>query len=227
MKAGAAAAVSLLGACAVFVAVALALVPASALADGDPASDVLAAQEAFVPADADATPARQAQLLALTSSASRAGIPVRVALIASREDLGSVGELWLSPQRYAQFLGEELSLLFHGSVLVVMPSGYGIYRIGGPTLDAKALAGLARPGSAKALAPSGARAVELLAAAANLHLAVTAPSRETAPAHAQAGEIGWLAFWLGCLPILISWTASLRARPVVLRRHGRSPRPSP
>ena len=60
---------------------------------------------------------QQAQLVALLAAARRSGYQLRVALIASSTDLGSVTELWRQPQSYAQFLGQELSLVYRGPVL--------------------------------------------------------------------------------------------------------------
>ncbi len=60
-------------------------------------------------------------------AAAKSGYPLRVAVIASPADLGSVTPLWRQPQAYAGFLGEELSLLYKGTLLVVMPDGFGLY----------------------------------------------------------------------------------------------------
>jgi hypothetical protein len=65
-----------------------------ALADGDPASDVLAETPVFFPADASIPAARQSQSLGLVRAAQRRGYPIRVALIAKQDDLGSVAALW-------------------------------------------------------------------------------------------------------------------------------------
>ncbi len=103
----------------------------TALADGDPASDVLAQEPIFLPQDAGIPPRQQAQLAALTQAAARSGYPIRVALVASSADLGSVTELWRQPQSYAKFLGQELSLVYRGPLLVVMPNGVGFYSASG------------------------------------------------------------------------------------------------
>ena len=55
----------------------------SALADGDPASDVLASQPLFAPADGGFAQSDLARLNGLLSSAQRQGAPIRVALIAA------------------------------------------------------------------------------------------------------------------------------------------------
>jgi len=102
-----------------------------ARADGDPASDVLASQSLFLPADGGFSPAQAAQLSGLLSSAQRNGFPVRLALIATPADLGSVSALWRMPASYAEFLAKELPLVYHGTLLVVMPNGFGVSQVGG------------------------------------------------------------------------------------------------
>jgi hypothetical protein len=52
--------------------------PASGLADGGPASDVLASQPLFLPQDEGIAAARHAQLGALLAAARRSGYPIRV-----------------------------------------------------------------------------------------------------------------------------------------------------
>jgi cytochrome oxidase Cu insertion factor (SCO1/SenC/PrrC family) len=107
------------------VAIALGGAAAVARADGDPASDVLVNQRTFVPSDAHAGRGQAARLDALLARAQRAGYPVRVAIIATGYDLGSVTVLWHRPRVYARFLGIELSLIQRRPLLVVMPNGFG------------------------------------------------------------------------------------------------------
>jgi hypothetical protein len=190
----------------------------SARADGDPASDVLAAQTAFLPQDGDLSPAQQAQLAQLVGSATDTGFPLRVALIATRSDLGSVTALWRRPASYAQFLAQELSEVFRGTLLVVMPDGFGVARVGAGAGSAAgvgdALAGLARPGSATALGGATISAVQRLAAAAGHRL--TAPRADvtrSAGAPSRTGAIAWVAFVVGAIAIVIAWAISLRVRP--------------
>ena len=64
------------------LAIALAAWPGRALADGDPASDVLTETPVYFPADAGIPAARQVQLLKLVRQAASRGYPLRVALIA-------------------------------------------------------------------------------------------------------------------------------------------------
>jgi hypothetical protein len=115
---------------------------ATARADGDPASDVLATQSLFLPQDASIPPAQQAQLATLVSETARSGYAIRVAVIASSTDLGSVTALWGQPQNYAHFLDQELSLVYHGPLLVVMPAGFGVAGVGSAVSARQALAGV-------------------------------------------------------------------------------------
>ena len=141
--------------------------PPLALADGDPASDVLASQLVYVPGDGDFAPAQTAQLDGLLAAARRAGVPVRVALIATQADLGSVTELWAKPQSYAEFLGQELAQVYRGRLVVAMPAGIGVYDIGKGGAQAPAAGVAASRGS---LVTTAMHAVEDLAAAAGHRL---------------------------------------------------------
>jgi hypothetical protein len=194
----------------------------SAKADGDPASDVLATQALFLPWDANVPTAQQAGLAGVVSSAQRHGFPIRVAMIASGSDLGSVSALWRLPQQYAQFLGEELSLLYHGTLLVVMPDGFGLYGPApGVAAGHSALAGLHPAAGGPVLGTAALSAVQRVAAAAG-HPVTVPTAAATAPASAagSTGAIPILAFVLGLALIAAAWTASWRARPPRLRGRG-------
>ncbi len=205
------------------LALALALVawPARAVADGDPASDVLTETPVYFPADAGIPATRQAQVLKLVDEAARRGYPLRVALIAHRSDLGSIGALWSKPNVYSWFLGTELSLVFHGTLLVVMPNGYGVDVIGEPGAAAKTQAAAAplihlapAGGGGEALADSAITAVQRITSAAGIPL--TLP-RATVPAAAASGGvdvIAWAVLAAGIGVLVAAWTASVRARPL-------------
>src|ERR1700733_15689964 len=107
------------------VALIAAAVPPVARADGDPGSDVLVYQDLFAGSDAGLSVQQQVQLGDVLKTAAREGFPVRVAIIASPFDLGSVTELWHQPREYARFLGIELSLAYKQRLLVVMSNGFG------------------------------------------------------------------------------------------------------
>lgn len=183
-----------------------------AVADGDPASDVLATQNLFLPADAVRPGNHAAQLSALLASAQRSGYEVRVALIAAPTDLGSITELWRQPQNYAKFLGQELFLVYRGPVLVVMPNGFGLYQGAGSTAaEARVIRDLGLPGAA--LASAAVAAVQRLAENAGHPLSL-APSGSPAPKAAASETVAWLVFALGVAVVLLAWAASLRARPL-------------
>jgi hypothetical protein len=184
-----------------------------ARADGDPASDVLATQPLFLPQDAGIPFAQQGQVTGLVEAADRSGYPIRVAIIASSTDLGSVTELWHQPQTYARFLGQELSLVYRGPLLVVMPGGYGISAGGLPDpAGASSLAGLRTPTGGAALGAAALTAIERLAEASGHSLAVPAATATTS-AGGTDGAIPLFVFALGAVLIAVAWTASLRARP--------------
>jgi hypothetical protein len=182
-----------------------------ARADGDPASDVLATQQLFLPQDAPAPPAQQTQLTEFLQEAARGGYPIRVALIASATDLGSVTALWRQPQLYARFLGQELSLAYHGPLLVVMPNGFGLYH-----LPPGSTTHLATANTSAGLVSAAVTAVRRLAAAAGHPLAL--PKAKTTKASGNNSAAEWIAFALGALAIAAAWTASLRTRPLNIGR---------
>jgi hypothetical protein len=193
--------ISLLAVC----LLALALWPAgSARGDGDPASDVLASQPLFLPQDASTSGEQQAQLGALVSAAARNGYPLRVAVVASSSDLGSVTALWGQPANYSRFLSEELSLVYRGPVLVVMPGGYGLSREG-RTLSAGSVAG-------GGLASAALTSIRRLAAAAGHALPASAATLP--PGSGSTDVVALLVLAAGAALIALTWTASLRARPL-------------
>jgi hypothetical protein len=154
---------------ATLVAITLALTgltAAQALADGDPASDVLLGQNVFYPYSPAVTSSLQKTLDGETASAKKAGFPLKVALIASPVDLGVVPDLFDKPQQYASFLDQEISYMTKQPLLVVMASGYGVVGVSAPATSA--VAGLSKPAGSQtdALAHAAIAAVPKLAAAA-------------------------------------------------------------
>ncbi len=194
--------------------------PARARADGDPASDVLVTQPLFLPFDAAVPSRRQAQLAALLQEAAKSGYQLRLALIVSPADLGSVSELWGKPQAYAEFLGDELSLVYRGTLLVVMPAGVGIYRDGG-SLGAErvALQRVPTPGDGDRVAVAALTAIERVAAAAGHPLALPSATLVPVTAHGRPETAAWVVFVLSGVLVAAAWTVSLRA--TALRVRGR------
>jgi hypothetical protein len=168
----------------VLLALGLALTaPSGALANGDPASDVLAGGDVFVPGEFNSAPPtgllppdRVAQLRALVMDSRAHGYRIKIALISAPSDLGLVYQLWRQPQRYASFLGQELRAYwsYRGRLLVVMPNGLGFSRGGKAVAADQAVVDRIAPphGSAVALATAATRAVVRLAAGAGVPVKV-------------------------------------------------------
>jgi len=139
--------------------------PGFSLADGDPASDVLLGQNVYYPYSPPVPQGVQRTLNAETAAAKKAGLPIKVALIATAVDLGVVPELFGQPQNYAKFLDKEISFQGPQPLLVVMPSGYGIQGVSAKA--AAAVNGLSPPKgkTSAALAQAAVTAVAKVAAA--------------------------------------------------------------
>jgi hypothetical protein len=162
------------------LALALAVALPAARADGDPASDYLLSGPSFLsPYDGHVPTATQNSINALLAGAKARGFPLRLALIATPYDLGSVPILFGKPQLYAKFLGEEDYYYWKDELLVVMPNGYGIYKASAlPAADRAAIAALPRPHTASgaALGLAAETAVRALAARHNITLAGGTPA---------------------------------------------------
>src|SRR3954453_4093069 len=103
----------------------LALLPGAALADGDPASDVLLAQDVYYPYAPKASKPLTTASDALTKRVRAAGYPMKVALIEAPSDLGAYPNLFGDTQNYANLLAKEIAFNSHPHLLVVMPTGFG------------------------------------------------------------------------------------------------------
>ena len=126
----------------VIVVVAFAGRAGMARADGDPASDYLVRVDVSLPSPGPSARA-SAQLLAQVEAVYAAGYRIKVAVIATAYDLGSISSLLGHPTAYAHFLGIELSSIYVGPLLIVMPAGFGIYDRGGSTAaEKRVLAGI-------------------------------------------------------------------------------------
>jgi len=118
----------------VFAVVAFAGGTGSAFADIDPASDVLPLQDVFLPYNPKVCTQLSTALRKLTARSRKAGYPVKVAVIASKRDLGGVSTLFGDPKAYARFLAQELvtyapqvgTTYDNPPLLVAMPSGFGL-----------------------------------------------------------------------------------------------------
>ena len=142
---------------------------AGARADGDPASDILPTDSVYFPLNqpsADAQGALTSAVIAVYANGDR----VKVAVIATPDDLGAIPSLMNKPDDYARFLGQELAGFYVGPLLIVMPSGWGVYD-GGRSVAAEngVLSGIDVSGSSPDnLVRSAATAVQKMEAAGAL-----------------------------------------------------------
>ena len=154
--------------------VALAFLAPAALADGDPASDFLLSQSSFLsPYDGKIPTAQQKRIEAMLQSAKAQGFPLKLAVISTRYDLGAVPILYKKPQTYAKFLAQEDYYFWKDELLVVMPNGYGLYKLKNlPPEDKAVIAKLPKldTTSGPALADAAERAITALAARRGLTL---------------------------------------------------------
>jgi hypothetical protein len=113
------------------VALSLALLSAQrAVADADPASDILLGSQVFYPYQPAVSPALQKQLGQTLSGLKANGLNLKVAIIQSPVDLGALPNIFGKPQQYADFLDREISFNTPQPLLVVMPSGFGVAHAG-------------------------------------------------------------------------------------------------
>ena len=135
---------------------ALLLAPA-ALADGDPASDVLVPPDIRVYMTNGAKDASlESRVQDTAQKVSDAGLPIKVAIIGNKTDLGAIPQLWAKPQVYARFLGAELRFVYKDTLLIVMPQGFGI---NGPYSAAARARGAVRHRPAEGHEPAGSHRV--------------------------------------------------------------------
>jgi hypothetical protein len=123
-------------------------VPAAAQADGDPSSDVLLLQDVYLPYSPQ-VPKPVADALNRTVKQLHAkGYALKVAVVATKTDLGTVPQFLGRPGPYATFLESEIKFNKAKPLLVVMKGGFGTAEIA-----PKVAAGL--DGVAKAKSSSG------------------------------------------------------------------------
>lgn len=210
-----------------------ALAPAQrAWADGDPASDVLLSQDVFFPYAPNTTSKPVERALADTVKRAREkGFPVKIALIASARDLGSVAQLYTEPQKYADLLTQELSLnVVHGSkiqaprVLTIAPNGIGGNNLGDNAGDA--LADVIPEEGADGLARTAALAVGKLSAADGKPISMPPLPAAAATSGGGGGGIpAWVTFGL---PALLLVGAIVGTNVVLGRREdAEDPAPEP
>jgi len=210
-------------------ALVLGVVAPRAKADGDPASDYLVGQQVFLSYDAKIPPEPQRKLLAAVASANRRGFPIRVALIWSAYDLGSLAGLFKAPRSYARFLDAEDSKCWWGGncgagrfktttrLLVVMPNGLGFAQWKHkPDAGYRTLEGIKVENTPAGMAAAATTAVVRLAGAAGVKVSTKGGPHSPPPAGGGTGRYAIIAAVVGAL--LLGAVASLLLR----RRAARS-----
>jgi hypothetical protein len=173
----------------------ISLLCARALADADPASDILLGANVFYPYNPPVSNRLQKTLNAETIAAAKAHLAIKVALIDSPTDLGAIPNFFDKPQTYADFLDQEISFVApHAALLVVMPNGYGIRRF--PAAAAAAAASLPKPSGPRSndLVQAAILAVQKLAAAAGHPLGQISERSGGSSNSTSAPTIGIVAF---------------------------------
>jgi hypothetical protein len=170
------------------LAAGIALQPAApARAHGDPCSDYLLVGSLCVPNNPRPSQPQIDRAQKTIDAAKQGGYEIRVAVIGSRTDLGSVPVFFGRPAPYAKFLDAELQSAWTGKLLVVMAAGYGVREQTKPyPAGVKALKGLPPPanGMPDALMAAATVAVRKLAASKGVNVpaiplaaTATSPSR--------------------------------------------------
>ncbi len=196
------------------IVAALAGAASPARADGDPASDFLLSQSTFLsPFDGHVSRAEATRLVQMLAEAKQKGLPLKVAVITSRYDLGSVPILFRRPQTYARFLDQEDFYYWKDELLVVMPNGYGIAKAKNlPAADKAAIAALPPPAATDgtSLVVDAQRAVRAVAAKHGITL--------TAGPGATGGSSAWTDRAEIAAAILVAGLLGLGLRFLVRRR---------
>jgi len=193
-----------------------------ALADGDPASDYLIGQHVFLSYDAKVPKAAEQKLLAVVQSANAQGFRVKVALIWSSYDLGSVPELFRKPRYYARFLDTEDSYWFKRTthLVVVMPNGLGYAQWKhDPAAGYRTIVGIKFARTPSGMAAAATSAVVKLADAAGVKVSTSGGSAVATPADDAAGSSARTEIIAAVLAALV---LGVVARVLVKRRAERS-----
>ncbi len=203
--------------------VAVAAVPAGALADGDPASDFLIQSTLYTPVAQTISPPVLQQLQRTIEQANAGGFHVRVALILDRTDLGAVPQLFGHPTSYVKLLSAELFYVWKGAVIAVQPAGVGVANIK-PLAPAQAAANtidVAKPATADALAQAATAAVRKIAPLERSSITFTSSGSATASTSSSSSSSTTTRVLGGVLIVVL---VLLFIGQLVVRRRRRAPR---
>jgi hypothetical protein len=130
---------------------------------GDPASHYLEAEQLYPALASRPSQARELRLLGLLQAAERRDYPIKVALVATVDDLTDEPQMLRRPQAYADFVASELGGGLEAPVLIVTPYGLGVSGQRGPRVPVRGI-GVPRRADGDALAATAMVAVRRLAA---------------------------------------------------------------
>jgi hypothetical protein len=187
--------------------------PSAAQADGDPASDVLLLQDVYLPYQPVVPKPVSNALTATVKQLHKNGVPLKVAVIASPTDLGTVPQFMGRPGPYASFLESEIKFNKAKPLLVVMQAGYGTAEV--PSNLAASLESVPKPasGSADALGRAAIDAVLKVAAASGHPIAKPKLPASSAGGSGGGGTSPAIIFGVPVLLLAIGGgLAALRAR---------------
>jgi hypothetical protein len=139
---------------------------------------------------------------------------LKVALIASPVDLGVIPDLFGKPQKYADFLDQEISFQTKQKLLVVMPAGYGSRGLTAPATAAVAKLKPPTGATSQALATAAIAAVPKLAAAAGHPISGTGAPAGSSGGGASTGRTILL------IVLVLAVVATAGALVAVRRRRG-------
>lgn len=194
------------------------LAPPPAHADGDPASDVLLGEAVYYPYSPSVSAATTRALNATMAAAAKAHFNLKVALIAAPTDLGVIPDLFGKPQKYADFLDQEISFTNRRQpLLVVMKAGYGLQGVSPAVAAAAARLPAPAGASSEELARAALEAVPKLADAAGHKLGAISPGSASHSSSSSSSNLPLLIILIGCAVLAAGALVALR------QRSGRSP----
>lgn len=195
------------------IATVAALTPPAARADGDPASDVLLGEAVYYPYSPPVSAATTKALNATMAAAAKAHFNLKVALIAAPTDLGVIPDLFGKPQKYADFLDQEISFTNRRQpLLVVMKAGYGLQGVSPAVHSAAASLPAPAGASSEALARAALAAVPKLASADGHKLGAISPAGSSHSSGGSSSNLPLLIILIGCAVLAAGALVALRQR---------------
>ena len=205
------------------------LCPPAALADGDPASDILLTQDTFFPYAPPVSDRLKKALEKVVGEAKRAGYPMKVALINTEADLGAYPQLFNQPAKYSELLSRELATLNpHGDplkavhLLIVMPGGFGGSNLGDGVDRALEPVTIDAEGGSDALAQAAMAAVARIATE-NGHSVAVPPEASLKVSKSDKKSGGGTSAVIFLAPALLLFAGLFVAGRIAARRQTPSP----